>query len=145
MRILQYESRFHDLCVSLFIKVFNSPPWNDQWDFEKASHLINCFANYPGFKSYLLLVEEKLVAALFGHKKIWWNGDEFHIEEMYVDPERQNQKYGTCLLEHIKADLCKEGVSSITLLTDRRIPAKQFYESNGFSADGGLIFMKTRI
>jgi len=144
MDILAYNDTNFNSCVSLFMKVFNSPPWNDHWIYEKASQRITDFINHPNFKGFVVFEDDVLIAASFGYKKTWWNNEEFYIEEMLVDIERQKRNYGTRLIKHIKMELKKENINAITLLTRRNVPAKDFYLKNGFYISGNMIFMKAK-
>jgi len=70
---------------------------------------------------------------------------EFYIEEFFVSTDFQNKGYGTSILEFIKSDLKRKGVSSLTLLTEHGFPSEKFYEKNGFKQNNHLVFMKKKI
>lgn len=145
MEILKYNASYFNSCVSLFMKVFNSPPWNDMWTFERASQRIIDCIDHPRFISFVVLLDEELIAAIFGYKKLWWNSDEFFIEEMFVDPLKQNKKYGTRLMDFLKEEMKRESISTITLFTSRAVPAMNFYSKNGFNILENMVFMKINI
>lgn len=144
MEIIAYNITYLTACAGLFIKVFNSPPWNGKWTFERASLLLTNFSNIPGFKGFIGLENNKVIAACFGYKKTWWNNDEFYIEEMFVDSEYQRFGYGSKLMDYIQEVLKKENIKAITLLTGRETPAKDFYHKNGFYTIEDMIFMKKK-
>ncbi|MBN1649137.1 MAG: hypothetical protein JW874_13960 [Spirochaetales bacterium] len=55
-----------DGCVELFINVFNSAPWNDQWTKDKAKVLFEDFINTPGFIGYYGSHEKKSLQCVSG-------------------------------------------------------------------------------
>ncbi|GEN45236.1 GNAT family N-acetyltransferase [Alkalibacillus haloalkaliphilus] len=73
--------------------------------------------------------------------RYWWSGDEFFINEMCVKTQCQNKGIGRKLLNHLIKELHSYNISNITLLTDRGIPAEEFYKKNGFEEIERIIFM----
>lgn len=84
---------------------------------------------------------EEIIGFIFGTRRAWWNGDEFFINEMCVDTDRQNKGIGKALLHHLREVMETEAVTAISLLTDRGIPAEAFYKRNGFKEIERLVFL----
>ncbi|MBN2353780.1 MAG: GNAT family N-acetyltransferase [Spirochaetales bacterium] len=137
-----YQPRLIEECVSLFISVFNSPPWNDQWTQERARSWMARLSSEPPFRGFCAFSGERLVAACLGRLEMWWRGEEYHIEEMFVAADAQGKGIGSRLLAFAESELKKENVAAVTLVTGREIPAKTFYEKNGFYGVENLTFMK---
>lgn len=62
-----------------------------------------------------------------------------------MDAAWQGSGIGTRILQFAESSLLKEGIGNITLLTDRNIPAEQFYKKNGFEGVDRLVFMHKRL
>ena len=62
MEIIVKELSSEDMedCISLFIKVFNSDPWNDEWTYIKAKKLFEDFINTPGFTGFTGILKKQL-------------------------------------------------------------------------------------
>jgi len=90
MKVFKYTNEHLESCVNLYIKVFNAPPWNDKWTSETATKLLTNFSNMPSFIGFIGIIENQIIAACFGYKKMWWNNEEYFIEEMFVDNEHQD-------------------------------------------------------
>jgi len=131
-------------CTETFIKVFNDEPWNDEWTFTNAQKYLLDFYNTPGFLGILAIENKEVIGFIFGVHRTWWSGNEFYIHEMCVESQRQNRGIGKSLLDYLIKSLGNK-ISNITLLTDRGIPAEEFYKKNGFEEIERLIFLSKNI
>ncbi len=120
-------------CAELFKEVFSAYPWYDNWvSFEQTrTYLIELIEN-PVFEGYVAYNGLNLVAVCFGHKRSWWIGKEFFVDEFYVRNESQGNGIGTKMLNYIKEQLIEEEYTRLVLLTNKGIPAEEFYIKNGF-------------
>lgn len=145
MDIRPYESKDLRECISLFINVFNNEPWNDKWTSEKAEQYLVDYIKTPGFSGFIAVEGMIMKGFIFGFRKRWWNGDEFFINEMCVQIDDQRSGVGSKLIHFLEIHLKSEGIESITLLTNRGIPAEKFYVKNGFKEIERLIFLYKNI
>jgi aminoglycoside 6'-N-acetyltransferase I len=141
MELKLFEEKNLLKCTKTFIDVFNQEPWNDEWKNETARQYLLDFTNTPGFKGIIAVDGEEIIGFIFGTRKCWWSGDEFFINEMCVKIKEQNTGVGSKLMNYLLKELKSDGVSTISLLTDRGIPAEAFYKKNGFSEIKRLIFL----
>lgn len=132
-------------CTETFIEVFNDEPWNDDWSFAKAKQYLLDFYHTPGFLGVLAVENEEIIGFIFGVHRIWWSGDEFFINEMCVSPRQQNKGIGRALLNQLIKELDVSTISNIALLTDRGIPAEEFYKKNGFEEIERLVFLSKNL
>ncbi|MEK5101492.1 GNAT family N-acetyltransferase [Cytobacillus sp. FSL M8-0252] len=132
-------------CSETFIEVFNDEPWNDEWTFTKAKKYLLSFYQTPGFLGVLAVENDEIIGFILGIKRVWWSGDEFFINEMCVKTQSQNKGIGKALLNHLIKELHNSNISNITLLTDRGIPAEEFYKKNGFEEIERIIFLHKNI
>lgn len=118
----------------LFYRVFSMPPWNDQWDIEVQlpnymSDLMDnqnslCLGYYQG---------EQLIGISLGYVFHWWEGTDYFIKEFCIDNEHQGEGHGKKFLDEMNAYLKIESIKAVWLLTDRHVPAFDFYQKNGFT------------
>ena len=87
---------------------------------------------------------EVLTALAMGYIKHWYSGTEYIINELCVDRQRQGQGIGSSFLKAIEEYLSENGISQIFLLTDRNVPAYQFYLKNGFQEQAGNVAFAKR-
>ena len=132
-------------CTETFIEVFNDEPWNDKWTFTKAKKYLFDFYQTPGFLGVLAVENDEILGCIFGVHRVWWSGDEFFINEMFVKKQQQNKGIGKALLNHLIKELDNSDISNIILLTDRGIPAEEFYKKNGFKEIERIIFLQRNI
>lgn len=128
-------------CTELMMDVYGREPWYDQWEFEQAKTYLLEYINCQSFRGYVIKDMDKLVAVCVGRKKTYWQGDEYYIDEFFIDTKQQGKGLGTEFLNYIKKCLKQEKIECITLLTERGIPAESFYSKNGFQTKDQNIFM----
>jgi len=122
-----------DKCAELFKEVFSAYPWYDNWvSFEQARTYLMELIENPVFKGYVAYNGHDMVAVCFGRKRSFWTGKEFFIDEFYVKNESQGNGIGTRMLDYVKESIIEENYRCLILLTNRGIPAEEFYIKNGF-------------
>lgn len=131
-----------DKCTKLYKEVFSDYPWYDEWvSFNQVrKYLIELIEN-PVFDGFLAYEGTELAAVCLGHKRSWWMGKEFFIDEFYVANQKQGNGVGTKLMVYIKDSLIKEDYTRLVLLTNKKIPAEEFYFKNGFYTNQNRINM----
>jgi len=122
-----------DECADLYMKTYAAEPWNESWesrdivvDYIRKWYLNNYFIGFTGKQN------GKIVAVSLGYRKPYIQGDEYCINDYFVDPDLQRQGIGGALMEGIKKELTTLNISSMILSTQRGIPAHAFYEKHGF-------------
>lgn len=145
MELDLYTENDFQKCIITFIEVFNAEPWNDQWEESRAEHYLMDFVRTPGFMGIVATEGKEVIGFLFGAKRAWWSGDEFFIYEMCVKAAVQNQGVGKALLKSLHEKLEAEKVASVSLLTDRGIPAEAFYKKNGFEEIERLVYLSREV
>lgn len=143
VRIYTYDD--FTKCVELFINVFNQEPWNDNWTTEYAGQYLKDFMDTPGFRGIVYEDDSIVKGFIFGTRKKWWSGDEFLINELCVEIDEQRRGIGTEMLNYLENILKDEKIERITLLTDKGIPAEEFYKKKGFIEIERLLFMSKEI
>lgn len=134
-----------DTCTATFIKVFNAEPWNDNWNYESAFQYLSDYYNTPNFLGVIAIENAEMLGFIMGVQRKWYSGDEYFIHEMCVDQTVQNKGIGKAMLNHLEIQLKDKSVQSMTLLTNRNIPAEQFYKNNGFEEIERLVFLYKEI
>ncbi len=141
MKIRKLLSDDIDICVELLIATYNPPPWNNHWTEESGKKYLSEFISNNNFIGFVVVEEDEIVGAMFAHRKVWWTNDEIFIDELFIKPDRQRYGYGKLLMDQAE-ELSKElGLGGITLLTNKYLPAKLFYEKNGYVVAEHVIFM----
>ena len=82
--------------------------------------------------NYGLFSGGKLCAVSIGQIKHWWQGTEYYLDELFVDPDLQGQGLGSLLLRMIEKDIQNCGISGIFLQTENDKPAYAFYQKRDF-------------
>lgn len=119
--------------AALFKKAFEREPWNDNWSNE--AQLTEYMKEISGGfhpLNYGLIKDGKLIAVSIGQIKHWWQGTEYYLDELFVDPDEQGQGTGSRFLQMIEVDVKKRGLGGIFLQTDNDKPAYGFYQRRHF-------------
>jgi len=130
-------------CACLLMAAYNDEPWCDHWTEETGSRLLSEFAASSGFVGWVAQEGDRLIGAMFARRKTWWTNDELFVEELFVDPYFQGKGIGKALLDTAEQHCREQSLGGVTLLTNRHMPAKAFYEKNGYTlADHVVYFYK---
>ena len=122
-----------DECAALFKKVFSADPWFDEWvSLDQSINYLKELVENPVFEGFLMCEDSKIVAVCLGHRRSWWMGKEFFVDEFFVENGRQGNGIGTKTVDFLVDILREEGYTRLTLLTNKNIPAEIFYLKNGF-------------
>lgn len=118
----------------LFISVFTKEPWNDDWS--NADQLDLYIKDLTGNRNSLtfgLYEGGDLVAVSMGHVKHWYSGTEYYIDELCVKTEKQGMGIGSEFVKQIEKELAILEIYNIFLLTEKTVPAFEFYRNRGFT------------
>lgn len=117
-----------------FFQVFTEAPWFDDWsDPEQLDMYLQDLMGQGYSVAFGLYDSEDLIGAALGYIKHWYSGTEYIIDELFIVRERQGMGLGTYFLEEIGDAIKEMGVYNIFLLTERGVPAYDFYKKNGFN------------
>lgn len=132
MKVQELKKEDLENCANLIIQAYNGRPWNYQWTFSKASLYLNELVASSRFVGFVIYEGEELVGAMFSHVKTWWINDQLMIDELFVAAQDQGKGYGQALMNAAKDFAANNNIGSITLMTQKYMPAISFYEKNGF-------------
>jgi aminoglycoside 6'-N-acetyltransferase I len=119
-------------CAHLICLAYGGPPWNYQWEPQTAKRYLTELYESSRFQGFCIYDEENVAAAVFAHAKTWWINDILMIDELFVSPNHQGKGYGQALLNAAKDFCSQNNIGSITLITNKYMPAIGFYEKNNF-------------
>lgn len=119
-------------CAELYVKVFNTEPWNDKWTADTAFNRLADICNSPGFIGLLLEEDGEVAGAVFGCMEQWYEGMEYNLREIFIDVGKQGRGLGTSLMKALEEGIRAEGGENILLFTARDTPAYQYYIKEGF-------------
>ena len=140
--VIAYSPEHLSGCADLYRRVFSREPWNETWERPQAvEEFLQRHSRNSNFLGYVALADGVLVGASIGFLKPWIRGEEYYIDEYFVDSDRQGQGIGSELMAAIKADLAHKGVPAILLNTERTAPAYGFYRKAGFEELEGLVIL----
>lgn len=132
-------------CSELMLKVFSGEPWYDQWDsVQHVQQYLAEFMDNPVFLGFVIEQKGKILGASLGHTKSWYSGKEYYIQEYFIDTDLQGSGLGSALMNGMKAYLSSVHVHCMVLLTEKDLPAEDFYRKHGFEVKKDIIFMANR-
>lgn len=128
------DESFIEKMADLFKKAFAGEPWNDDWsDRVQLLEYVKEISGGYNALNYGIVRDGKLVAMTLGMVRHWWEGTNYNIEELCVDPDFQGQGIGSRLLKLVEEEIKQKGFHGIFLQTDSDKPAFKFYTKNGFN------------
>lgn len=131
-----------DGCVELYKEVFSADPWYDGWlSIEQVRKYVKELIANPVFEGFVAYDSSDIIAVCLGHKRSWWNGKEFFIDELFVAKKMQGKGIGTQLLNYVESNPLIRDCVRLILLTNNDLPAKKFYLNRGFTINEDRIIM----
>lgn len=117
----------------LFVAVFTTEPWNDDWSNENQLQLyIHDLIGQNNSLTFGLYEGAELIGISMGHTRHWYTGTEYFIDELCISTSKQGKGAGTLFVSEIEK-ACKElGMTHIFLLTKDNVPAFSFYKKQQF-------------
>jgi len=115
-------------CAEVYLEAYNCAPWNYRFTIEKAQIYLQEYVDRNRFVGFVLIENDKIVAATLGHAKTWWTNDLIYIDELFVSPQYRGKGYGKKLLDHAEEFALTQGYEVITLMTNKHMPAFEFYQ-----------------
>lgn len=142
MEIRKINKNDIPLCAEIFMASYNQMPWNYDWKLDDAVKYLNEYADAPLFEGFMIVEDDgKVSGALLGHTKTWWTNNQFMIDELFISPLMQGKGYGKLLLKHVEQFAKEYSIDRLTLMTNKFMPALQFYNKNDFSKVDQYVFM----
>lgn len=139
--IREFQSQDLDPCARLLMEAYNGEPWRNQWTHETASKYLREFAESKRFVGLVICEGNEVIGAAFTHVKTWWTNDELFVDEILIQPEMQGKGHGRALLRAAEEYARSRGLAGLTLLTNKYMPAKSFYERDGYVPAEHVVFM----
>jgi ribosomal protein S18 acetylase RimI-like enzyme len=128
-------------CVALFVNVFNSSPWNENWEADAVAQRFAACYDTPGFYGLAATIDGQTVAFAIGYIEQWDSSKHFYLKEMCVASEQQRSGIGTALIGALEEKLQEQSVEKLYLHTAHDTPAQAFYEKQGFHVSPKMIMM----
>lgn len=142
--VIPYESSMLQECIDLYQEVFSKEPWLENSDRDDVERYFLNFMDGNKFVGYVVEANDKIIAVSIGFLKPWIKGEEYYIDQFYVDYNSQGKGIGTFFLSKIKEQLKELGINAIILATERGFPSYDFYKKNGFSQLDDLCFLGSK-
>lgn len=100
--IRQYESKDLSQCAAIFKEAFSEETWGCIWIKERAEAYISDLTCHPKFIGFVSDEKGDIDSAVLACRKVSWNNDEIHIDELIVAPQKQRSGIGGKLVDTVK-------------------------------------------
>lgn len=130
-----------DELANLYIKAFNSPPWNDEWTLDTASKRLLQMMNCEGFFGMICCENNQIIGLILGNHEYFYDGMHFNIKEFCVDRDLRGKGIGTAILNEFLIRLKNKGINEVILFTSRSDGTEGFYNKRGFNSFNSMVMM----
>lgn len=129
----------------LYVSVFSSQPWNEDWEFTWAYERLNWIYQSPGFAGYLALDSKQIIGAIMGHFVPFKGEKGFEIVEFLVATHQQNKGIDNQLLAQLELNLQQDNYDYIWLLTAKDSSAESFYCQRNYQRDCKIVLLNKEL
>lgn len=141
MQVREMKSGDIAACADILCSVYNNDLWQNRWERSAAIEYLTDFFCAPKFLGYVAEEKGTILGAIFAREKVWWSGSEVYVEELFVSPAHQGKGCGARLLGQAERYVREKGLAGMTLTTNRNVPARQFYQKQGFTECSHVVFL----
>lgn len=125
--------------AKLLIRAFKNPPWNEDWEYERAYRRVEQLNDGRYTRCYAYFLDDKIIGVICGKIITYVKDVDFMIEDFYIDPDYQRMGIGKKLMELVEKEMPE--IDNLTLLTGKGFYSIDFYEKNGFVTKDETVFM----
>lgn len=125
--------------AELYMSVFNAPPWNDSWSNKTAQRRISEMLSAETFIGKAAYIDGVPVGFICGQSEQGDISVQFCLREFCVKTTLQSKGIGTSLLNALKADLKKQGITHIYLITSHGENTEGYYQRRGFKTVNEIV------
>ena len=129
----------------MFIDIFNSPPWNDNWTTVSAHERLNSIMCSYGYIGFAAFANNQLIGFAAGNIEPFYDGNTFYLREIAVAPQYQRTGIGKALLDRTLTVAASKDVQRSYLLTRNDVAAYEVYLNWGFKDIAPLRAMVLKI
>ena len=125
----------------IYAAAFSGEPWNDPWKPEDA--VIHVKELLESKQAYGLeyVSDGKVAGFILGTSMLFHYGRTFEINDLAVDPAYQKRGIAQRMMEVLLADLRKQGIVGVHLITAADAFLPEFYKRFGFQEEKRVILM----
>lgn len=134
-----------ELVAELYVKTFNSEPWNDSWTIETATKRLTQMMDAQAAYGIMAYEDEMICGMILGSEEQYYNGPMFNIKEFCVRNDIRNSGFGTKIFKEFEKRLKEKGICSLTLNTVAGHKTEGFYHKMGMSTFSDMIVMGKEI
>ena len=131
--------------AKLFVKSFNSPPWNDHWTEESALKRLSAMAHAEKAFGLCMYKNQRLLGIVLGHIETYDDGAEFLLKEFAVDDESRGGGLGGIMREEVKRRRKAQNGRRFGVGPLSGARTIEFYRRQGFETDPHAVVMKTEL
>jgi GNAT superfamily N-acetyltransferase len=139
--VIPFDSSMLTECIDLYQEVFSKEPWLENSDRADVERYFLNFMDCNKFVGYVVKDNDIIIAVSIGFLKPWIKGEEYYIDQFFVDYNLQGKGIGKFFLRKIKEHLIELNIHAIILATEKGFPSYDFYKKNGFSQIDDLCFL----
>lgn len=133
-----------DELASLYVKVYKKANPKEKWNTISAKKFIEYFYELCPDLFFIVKLNGKIVAGIWGPIKPWWNGNRTYDLEIFIDDEYQRNGLSKLILLHyFDVAINKYNVNSVEAITfnDREFPLS-FYSKISLNKDQQLVLLE---
>lgn len=145
MEICAIDEKDLESISQLYVFVFSSQPWNENWEYDWAYERLSWIYQSQGFIGFIGIDNNTIIGAILGHFVPFQGEKGFEIIDFLVKESYQNQGVGTKLLTRLNLELKDNYYNFISLWTVKDTMVESFYFKRNYQRNNQLVFLRRTI
>ena len=116
-------------------------PYIQRWTKKTALEEIKDF--FKKRKIYIVLIEKEIIGFVVCERNE--SKKTVYINELWIKAKNQGQGIGTQLMNYIEENYKKDGIKTISLVSDNRSRAFDFYKKRGYKLHSVNVFLEKEL
>lgn len=141
MAIQPLNKAHSTLYGQIYADAFNGAPWYDHWQVADAIIHVEELIHTPTVYGLEYVANGEVAGFILGSSMLFSYGRVFEINDLAIAPAYQHQGIGRVLLEQCLADLKKQGIVGVHLITQSEGALPAFYSKYGFTKENVVMLM----
>lgn len=131
--------------TDMFIKAFNTPPWQDTWTEETVTKRLTQQISSPYDYGIIGEIDGKVAGMIIGNEEQYCDGIHFTIKEFCTGVDFRGMGVGRKMIAELEKRLKAKGIDKVFLVTIQGEGTVGVYRKMDYAVSSDMVMMEKKI